>query len=893
MEELFNSPNNIQRCYATLESQLGISKKPPELKAKVKLVLIEKMKFAYSKFAKYKTDQITVPEFVDRLNKKSVQYAFEYVMELQKPKSATSQPLNSSYPMNPTHDRNRYIGPNQASLKSNNQSSRSNNKQNTDGMLVNMSAGTAGYAAPLSDNIANGKGQYFYDASGQIVTKINDNNNDMFADEDLNNKYQQQLQYYKPDAIPNAMPQQLLPHNNPTIRKAETSIMDKLKSMSPDKRKYIIDMLDNKPTSQQTQQQSQLTPTFNPNHPNTDFAASLSGTKPLAPQIPEPLDAGIGNSMGANFDNNSANSGNNNSNDGQKLQTQPDPEEDYAKVLERTMKDREMFDSQHFEKNTSSTTITPLIPNQTSLDKANLGTFLDTLKPSPFQPGKNEQIVKKVKSNESKNSSENNKNNKQSNKESSDKKNTNKKTNNTRDNNKRKNKEKSRNSEETNQGISFEELELLLQLIAMNNEISDEKKSKKKKKSSTTSTSISKETNKTDVPRHKKTKESKLNKSAEKDENKKKNKTKEVKTKHKSDDMKRPKNKSSKSKTIPITTPTSEPKSYLPNDINISTPTPTSTSAIQEVFNTPLSSLNNDEKITRIIEYPVTNYHINVNTLIEPELQTPALTSTLIASQTETLRSTTTIPSTVIASDIIFTEEVLNEINNSYSDQITCTDLVINSEQHAMPNHYNDYLVVLPEPITNVNKIEITKINVPLVKHNIDTHNNSLKLTIADVQHKITIANGLYNVDILINTINETLTNQGINSQVLKTQEGYIMIKNSEIFELNSNETGSILRTLGFTRSCYKNRNNYLSNKKCKLSTNNIVYLYLPDIFFKENIATIDLTTGSYVQHKKLINLDILKTIYVKFKTNEDFDKENLYDFKGAANSLEFKIFTN
>jgi len=873
MEELFNSANNIQRCYAQLESQLGIANKSPETKAKIKFILIEQMKLTYQKFSKMQ-NQMSSNDFIDRLNKKSVEYAFERILEL--------------------HKRRQYADSNHSENRSNNNSNkRDKNSQfakrsneTSNGMLVTTSSGIAGYADPLTNMNCNDKGTYFYNASGQIVKNIPDTNENMFGDKDLNDEYEYRMRAYKnQDPIPTTMPTQLIPSNNSNVKKMgslqsqrEDSFIDKLKNISPDKRKHILDILEGQNTNSNQDNKVSRSEKWT----QEDISSQMSGAKPKVLEFDQTAILGTNTIQISNHTQGHTQSLENNyeSQDAnstllpQQIQP-PEIEEDYSKVLERKLRERETFDIHHFDKNTLANTttttttnspsrsfqvreLTPTLPpafttpiselstspQSNNINEVTLGTYLKTLN---LNPNKNEADSHIKRNSQTSNSNIHAKDTKINSNKKKEKKHTKKSD---------KNSNKKNKTNVNDLGISLEELQLLLQIVAMNVEADDdddenEHSSKKNTKSKNKNTK-NKNKNK------KKTKEKEKEK--EKDKEKKKDK---LKIKHKKT------NNSDKENTKKKNEKTEIPKQLSLQTITIKDQEITANLSQQQEL--PQQQIEQQQEL-RQQESQQEFEQVNI------------LNKAIIGPISTTISETDNTNINVYEMN---KKEIHDEL---FQDAV---DIIINSEHYAMPNHYNDYLAVLSEPINNINKIEITKLNLPINKNNIDSHNNNLKLTSSDVQYKIQVPNGLYDVDSLIDKINELLTNQGTKSEVIKTTEGYIMIKSEIMFELNSNETGSILRTLGFTRSCYKNRNNYLSNKKCKLSTSNIAYLYFPDIFFKENIATIDMTSGSFIQHKKLVNLDSLDCIHIRFKANVSFEDEALYDFKNLPHSIELKVFTN
>jgi hypothetical protein len=249
-----------------------------------------------------------------------------------------------------------------------------------------------------------------------------------------------------------------------------------------------------------------------------------------------------------------------------------------------------------------------------------------------------------------------------------------------------------------------------------------------------------------------------------------------------------------------------------------------------------------------------------------------------------------TIPNQLPIQIPILTTAIVPATNTDTTHSVT-----IKSENHAQTFYYNDYMAVLDKSYCNVTGVKITSMDMPKLKFNIDDECNELKFIINNSTTKYNVQNGLYNAANLIQTIRDGIMLLCPELDIYIDEKRHVVIKNDSVkeFELIPN-TNDILPKLGFTRSSYKKRNMYVSEKKCHITDSAIIYLYMPDLFFKENIAKINLQTGVYEQCATNLEHAIteLNALIIKFKTNEDFVKETLYDFNGSPHILKMEFIT-
>jgi hypothetical protein len=227
-------------------------------------------------------------------------------------------------------------------------------------------------------------------------------------------------------------------------------------------------------------------------------------------------------------------------------------------------------------------------------------------------------------------------------------------------------------------------------------------------------------------------------------------------------------------------------------------------------------------------------------------------------------------------------------INNRLSKQ-NCKILTINSSEYGEPEFYNDYLVELSDPVKNIACIEITdyKFPKPNKKITINENNNQFVFDI-DEEQTIELEEGEFNINDIIEATQNIFEQNDINIQLSITPDNRVVIKSNNEFILK-NESGSILKSLGFTKKIYKNKSKYIAESCCINSSR--LYLFIDNISTKDPIGMIELDKKEITPIRKEFKtpIDELTDILLKFKTNNTEDND-LYDFNEEPHVLTLKL---
>lgn len=232
--------------------------------------------------------------------------------------------------------------------------------------------------------------------------------------------------------------------------------------------------------------------------------------------------------------------------------------------------------------------------------------------------------------------------------------------------------------------------------------------------------------------------------------------------------------------------------------------------------------------------------------------------------------------------EIIHKEELLKgkekELNEKYDTIINVKkfQLEINTESSKSNYRYN-FINTL-----NISGIKLTTCSIPFKKYNIEHDINNLFLyTINNIEKNITLTEGYY-------TIQEIIENLNLNQTDLVFELNSINQKIKIISDLKFNivpTTLSILN-LGF-KSNYNNNNIYNADTMYDLRINNKVYLFFKNIS-DEPISIITPNTNIYDSELLFENPVKLNYLDIMFKDEND----NNYNFYNISHYIHLQLMT-
>ena len=224
--------------------------------------------------------------------------------------------------------------------------------------------------------------------------------------------------------------------------------------------------------------------------------------------------------------------------------------------------------------------------------------------------------------------------------------------------------------------------------------------------------------------------------------------------------------------------------------------------------------------------------------------------------------------------------------------EIPSVTFTVKADEVTEPIYYNDYMVELPKKVTNVSSIEISKYKFADYNISIDESNNECTFSMKGEEKTIQLDEGKYDIAQIIETIQNTFDEENTDLYLkIEPESDKVIIhnKNSTKFEL-INDDKSILRVFGFTKNVYKGNSTYKGEEAHKL--NNTVYMYIQNISKDEPFAIIHLGKNNTIKKqfdKPIPELTELIITFKRMKTMNDI----LFDFQKKPHEITFKFNTS
>ena len=829
-KDVFLSKSNIDYCFGILCNELKLYNKNNETKKQIHIILASQMNITYNKYSK-QSDKYPSNKFLILLNKKSIKDTIQKIKLLQQKKESTNRSSNIKQPTN------------------------------DDCFKPNDDVHGLSYAQPIQTN--HNPNSFYYDATGNITKGLMDlNNNDNLENSNLEEELNKRSSMYKDmnNVAPMIMNTQQPQFNIQTKRPSQ---------QQQQQQDYGLQDYNQPNYNQQLPNYNQQIPNYMSNEDIIEQLTNIDNETKLK----------IMNIL--NSDSNSYNNESSEYKNKGSIKQEIEPLSDFD--LNKLIEERE-----NMLKNINS-------PKSSNNKKS----------PNNKKTSNNEKTSNNNKSSNNKSSNNKLSNNKLSNNKS----NSNKSNNNKSNNNKTDNEEfKKRIDKLDIENMTVEDLILLaLDINSKNTKINkntnEDKQNKKHKKNNKDTTNNkdtrnNKDTKNTETNKdnkntktNKDTKNTKINKD---DKNNKHNNNNDDKNNIKSSDIienfdnENNLNNVNNVKKIQNTIiPNIRNRKYVMNVVNFNKfnklQNENSDDINLKIDNIDLKTDNNDLKTS---DLQTDNIDLKTNDLKTNDLKINDLK--INNSQSDNIDLETNNTDLKINDYKIINQEFVNNNKKTIQKNVNYNNnkiIYIDSTLFAKPEYYNDYLYILDNTYY-VNDIKLLDVKIPIVKPNINNSNNTLTFQIENniITYKIESKN--YSDLELIKCINNIIED----IECIITEKNYIIFKHKEdkLFSLIMNDN-SLFKKLGFNRNNYKNKNKYVSDKKFKLNVINTLYLYIPDLFFKKNFAKINLLDYSFVQLENIVNNNI-NTLSIKYKTNEDFVKEDLFDFNGMPNNITLLI---
>jgi hypothetical protein len=191
--------------------------------------------------------------------------------------------------------------------------------------------------------------------------------------------------------------------------------------------------------------------------------------------------------------------------------------------------------------------------------------------------------------------------------------------------------------------------------------------------------------------------------------------------------------------------------------------------------------------------------------------------------------------------------------------------------------------------IFNIKEIILMDYKFPNIPHNITNLNNKLSLKKNNTELQILeIPDNIYNSDALIDTIDKMLLQFNLTIKIDTYNKIIIKSTNSEQFSMVDDDD-SVLNILGFTKKIYEGLTSYRSETTHKITTNNMVYLFITNISNK-SLVSIDLLKKP--QDICPININLIASLDLEnFEIILKSDLNNNILYK-EPHEFKFKIIT-
>ena len=226
-------------------------------------------------------------------------------------------------------------------------------------------------------------------------------------------------------------------------------------------------------------------------------------------------------------------------------------------------------------------------------------------------------------------------------------------------------------------------------------------------------------------------------------------------------------------------------------------------------------------------------------------------------------------------------QEIKNKLLeiNLLSDTVNTT---INKYNYLFKTHYlqleisnnenkSSYIWNLDQPIKDINSIKLMSYSLPVPKYNINKNkNDTLKILINNIEHEIIIPFGFYNINDLINYINNSLKE---------------IIDNNELEEIDIIQSDSeiLIDTLNENIKKPKKNNKKKNKNECKPKIDEKYIIFTID----EISQKLNITSNLNI---KLISTCLLKNNLGFTSINDDIDKilyaDNIWDIR-----IENKVY--
>jgi hypothetical protein len=236
---------------------------------------------------------------------------------------------------------------------------------------------------------------------------------------------------------------------------------------------------------------------------------------------------------------------------------------------------------------------------------------------------------------------------------------------------------------------------------------------------------------------------------------------------------------------------------------------------------------------------------------------------------------------------------IIIDDSNSNNTNPKYHDILIKSQDYDNPENYNDYMVEFKDnPYRNVTSFQLIDMKVPQVANIITSHSNKLRYIIDEQETEVDVIVGSYNSYTLIQALQKLLSP---NFSITSNNEGRVTITNdfNKSFDIINNGK-SVLRHLGFSKVNYIGRKTYTAEDLPSINKRQDIYLFIEGVLDDRPILSYnqndDISKLCPITVKFDKPLESLPEIFIKFKTDNNTETNNLVDFHEQPHELRFRI---
>ena len=274
-----------------------------------------------------------------------------------------------------------------------------------------------------------------------------------------------------------------------------------------------------------------------------------------------------------------------------------------------------------------------------------------------------------------------------------------------------------------------------------------------------------------------------------------------------------------------------------------------------------------------------------LQTQLQPQLQQPLVSNTDFLEIKYNELKTKEQEISQKYNELIIKENNVEQKNSELLKLINTYNYLFNSAYlHLDINNTSSSYTYQLTPINNVYGIKLNHYSLPNIQYNInEDKNNILIIKQNNIEMKIVINKGKYDIETLIDALNKKMET----FKILLLTDQHIKIESTDNEQFEIVPTVLSQNVLGFTSTMIDN-NEYISDNICDLRIDNKIYLYLTNLSDTVPFGILFNHGNSYSDFKfeNPINLDKLEIL---FKDSDGYQ----YNFYNLPHSLSFLIHKN